>query len=240
MSNYEDDWETSSGLALDGASGTITDFSFGYNNSIGAGVVCANMTFTPDSGDDDIEQSFSTGNRFEASRDGSELEGAGKINKNSTYGILIESVVRVLAEKDLSPGDVLGPSKVAGSWIGTRWTFGSFEKTTMNPSTKVESTSTKFIVTDYLGNADGDQPSGGKSKKAPAKKAASKGGGQPDGVSDDLWTFLLESAKNMDDHDEFASAMMEDEDVQASPAAQKAVMSTKAGSAWVAAGHDPE
>jgi hypothetical protein len=238
---YEEDWETGSGLALDGATVTVTDLEFGFNPNMGAGITCANFKFE-DEGGEEIEQSFSVGGKFEANRDGSEITGTGKINKNSNFGLLIDSVVEVLSEQGLHPGDVIGASKAAAGWIGTKWTFGSVERETTNPTTKEKKLSTKFIVTDYHGKGDDEPVAKASSKTSTAKagkgaaKSAAKSNGIPDGIESELWEQLVELAGESEAHEDFVNAALDLDDVASNKAAQKAVMGTKAGSVWAAKG----
>lgn len=229
---YEEDWETSSGLALDGATVEIIGAEFGFNASLGAGITCANFVMRDLDGEE-IEQSFSVGQNFEASRDGSELVGNAKINKNSNYGLLIESVKDILD----NPGDVIGSPKVAANWIGTCWTFGSLEREVMNPTTKEKKVSTKFIVTEYHGRPDA--PAGGAAKTAGATKKAAGGSASTSSsnldVDPELFAELVELAKTHTDHEDFAAAALELDAVAESKAAQKAVMGSRAGSVWAAA-----
>src|SRR5690606_41336745 len=64
------EWDLSSGLPLDGASVEVTKVEFGFNSNIGAGILCANFTFTDLDSGEDIEQSFSVGDGWVGSRDG--------------------------------------------------------------------------------------------------------------------------------------------------------------------------
>lgn len=222
---YEEDWETSSGLALDGATVIVRDCEFGFNANMGAGITCANMKFEDMNGDE-IEQSFSVGSQFEASRDGSELVGNAKINKNSNYGLLIESVKEILD----NPGDVIGSPKIAANWVGTCWTFGSLEREVKNPTTGEMKTSTKFVVTEYHGKPDED----GKAAAKPAgtaKKAAATA--TPD-VDPDVFAKLVELANEHDEHEDFVNAALELDEVATDKAVQKVVMGTRAGSVWAA------
>lgn len=228
---YEEDWETSSGLALDGATVEIIGAEFGFNANMGAGITCANFVMKDLDGEE-IEQSFSVGQNFEASRDGSELVGNAKINKNSNYGLLIESVKDILD----NPGDVIGSPKVAANWIGTCWTFGSIEREVMNPTTKEKKISTKFIVTEYHGRPDAPAASGA-AKPAGAAKRAATGSATASNldVDPELFAELVDLAKTHTDHEDFAAAALELDAVAENKAAQKAVMGTRAGSVWAAA-----
>lgn len=240
---YDDEWETGSGFDLDGATATVTNMEFGFNSQIGQGTF-ANFDLTivegSESGDpgEEISQSFSVGGKFEATRDGSSIEGNGKINKNSTFGILMDSVVEVLREGGYDPGEVIGNPKVAANWIGKTFVWGTIEMETMNPTTKERAKRSKFIVTEYVGSDEDPGEAAAPAKKAPAKKpaaakkAAASKPALPAGLDQEQFDYYVSLASQYDEHDEFAEAMLEDEDVQASPDLQKAVMSTKPGSIW--------
>lgn len=239
---YDDEWETGSGFDLDGATATVTNMEFGFNSQIGQGTF-ANFDLTivegSESGDpgEEISQSFSVGGKFEATRDGSSIEGNGKINKNSTFGILMDSVVEVLREQGFDPGEVIGNPKVAANWIGKTFVWGTIEMETMNPTTKERAKRSKFIVTEYVGSDEDPGEAAPAAKKAPAKKpaAAKKAAAKslPAGLDQEQFDYYLDIAKQYEEHDDFAQAMLdEDEDVQANPELQKAIMSTRAGSIW--------
>lgn len=254
---YEEEWETGSGLALDGATVVVTNGEFGFNANMGAGITCLNLTFADLDSGEQIEQSFSAGSKFEANRDGSELVGDGKINNNSNLGLLIESIKGVLAEAGLDPGEVIGNPRVAASWVNPNnaWTFGTVERDVMNPTTKVSKTANKFVVVGYAEleaaeAAPAAKPAARAAKAAPAARAASAGtrvggartaakaapkaSGLPDGVDQELWDQLLELAAQYDEHGEFAEAALELDEVKDSKPAQKAVLGTKPGTVWAA------
>lgn len=237
----EEAWETSSGLALDGLTGPIVSAEFGFNANMGAGITCLNLTLTDDDGEE-VEQSFSVGGKFEANRDGSAIEGSGKINKNSNMGLLIESIKEVVD----NPGDVIGDPKQAENWVGLIFTWGSIEREVVNPTTKEKKLSTKFVVVEYHGRDDGEEEeapakttraSGAKkpaAKPAARGAAAKKSNGIPDGIEEELWAELLELAGEHEEHGDFAAAALDLAEVEGNKAAQKAVMGTKAGSVWAA------
>lgn len=239
---YEEDWETGSGLALDGSVVTVTAAEFGFNANMGAGIVCLNLTLTTEDGED-IDQSFSVGGKFEANRDGSAIEGKGKINRNSNYGLLIESVKEIVDD----PGSIIGSPKEAAGWVGTRWTFGTVERTTTNPTTGVEKVSSKFVVTEFHGQ-DADDTDDEPVAQKPAKKSSAKGkpaakksakkGGIPDGIDADLWAELIELAGEHDEYEAFVDAALDVDGVAGDRAVQKAVMSTGDSGVWAAAGRE--
>jgi hypothetical protein len=262
----DQEWETTTGLPLDGANVTITAAEFGYNADIGAGVVCMNMTFVDDDTEAEVEQSFSVGKTGEPNRDGSELTGApAKFSGRSNYGRLIDSV-RSLVDH---PGEVIGSPKKAEGWVGTKWTVGTTPVETTNPNKPDEKkVKDALVFVAYHGKADG--------KPAKAKAGAtSKRAAKPAPVADDdddetdeaaadpavgtsevrgdavdadsgntlgidaaLWKRLVKMAKASDTHDEFSDLALELDEVDADKKVQKAVLSTKAGSVWHAVNGD--
>lgn len=200
------DWELGSGLDLDGAKVEITGCEFGFNNALGAGVLCANMTFTPIEGGDDMEQSFSVGKGWEVDRTGENLVPDGgkkrKLNMTSNFGRLLTSAMDCLAgdqengESDSAyqerrievAAEVLGSPRHAPNWVGTMWEVGSYTRTTMNPTTKAEKESIGFIFTAYLGDGIGDgaaeeEPTKAKgaAKAAAGKSSTTRAGGRTGG-----------------------------------------------------------
>lgn len=237
--NYADEWETSSGFALDGATGVITDMQFGFNNNIGPGIVCANLTITLDEDGEETTQSFTVGGRNEANRDGTILEGNAKINKRSNFGILIESVKDCVDD----PVNEIGRVRDVASWIGTRWTWGTIDVETTNPSTGETTPKSKFIVTEYHGRVDADEDDDDddeapKAKKAATKKKAAtrkKAKAKDDITSTDLWAELLELAEQHDDHEDFVDEALDIDGVEGNREFSQAVMKSGPGSVWYAA-----
>lgn len=247
----ESSWELGSGFALDGARVTITDCEFGFNNNLGAGIPCANMTFTGEDGTP-MEQSFSAGNNFMAASDGSELQPVNegtepKVNKNTRYGVLIASAINVVE----NPADEIGDVRVAKSWLGTEWTMGTISRPTKNPTTGVEKNSDFFIFTEYHGRGDAepDEPVAAPRKAAAKTTAATKKATAPgrvagkakagstlESTNPDLWAELLALANESEDHDAFVEAAMDREDVETDKLAQKAVYSSGKDSVWAARG----
>jgi hypothetical protein len=252
MTNLDSEWETSSGLPLDGATVTVTGAEFGYNAELGAGVVCMNMTFQIEDGEE-VEQSFSVGRNGEPSRDGNELVGApAKFPQRSNYGRLIDSVRAIVDH----PGQVIGSPKLAGGWVGTQWVMGTVPIESTNPTTGESKTRDALVFTEYVGTAGGKAGKAkATAKKAPAKKAAptaaldedegddgddgDEGGDEapsaPNGIDPKLWGRLVKLALAHEDHDAFSDAALELDEVDSNRAAQKAVLVTTAGSVWAAA-----
>lgn len=224
------EWELSSGLALDGATGTITAMEFGFNAKIGAGVLCANMSITPDDGGEVIEQSFSVGKGWDASRDGSELVreggGGGSINKSTNFGILIASAIDCL---DGDGSKLGGTPRSTETWIGTTWDWGTVKHMTRNPTTGAEAEKDKFVVTKYHGRD-------GAAAAAKPAGAAKKAAAATEEIDPELWDKLVALAGEHAEHDTFVEAALDLPEVEGSKPAQKAVMGTRAGSVWAAKG----
>lgn len=240
MANADEVWGLGSGLALDGMTGIISDAEFGFNASIGAGICCLNLTIqdTEDDNAEEVEQSFSCGNKFEASKDGSELLGKGPIIKTSNYGLLLGSLAECVDDISVLELD----PRNADTWKGMLVSWGSVVATTTNPTTGVSKESTKFIITDFHGRGDDPAPA----TKGTAKKAATKTvnktvnkkapASDHEGIEDDLWNALMELAGEHEDHGDFATAALDIPEVDGNKAAQKAIMGTKPGSVWAAKG----
>lgn len=233
------EWDLSSGLPLDGASVEVTKVEFGFNSNIGAGILCANFTFTDLDSGEDIEQSFSVGDGWDASRDGSELISSTgrprKISKNSNYGRLIASAIDALGSQERAAEVLGGSPRSASIWLGTRWRMGTVKVTTTNPTTGAQRERDAFIFAEFLGK--GASGSAGAASSAPASapaKAKAADNGVPDGIDGDLWEKLVALAREHDDHESFVEAALELDEVEGNKTAQKLVMSTKAGSVWAA------
>lgn len=246
------DWELSSGFALDGAQVEITEASFGINPQIAVDATCANFVFTSLDDGQEYDQSFTVGSVWEPSRDGSEITSDrpnAKISARTNYGKFLASVIEALGEAGVDPSDAIGSPRVADSWVGTRWLMGTQEEEGVrNPTTGEVRTSTRFIVTEYLGKGDEDdggegegasgsakKASGGAKKSAAKKPASKKADGPPEGVSEDLWNWIVDMALQFEDYEDFLDAALEDDDVDSNPALRKAVMGTKDGTVWAAA-----
>lgn len=254
MSEHDiNEWETGSGLSLAGADAEIIGATFGFNDKIGAGVICANFTFQPTEGGDPVEQSFSVGNGWEIAEKGDLLVTADgrprKINSNTNFGRLIDSITGAGMFADRGPackGEVpFDTPRRASNWIGTMWTVDTVQVKTTNPSTKVEGVKDAYVFTDYLGRSD-DAPTKGKAGGKPAgRPAASAGRGAakpkagPDddfGIEDDdLRAALVELAATSDDHASFVEAAYDIDGVEGDGAVEKAIYNKKPGSLWATA-----
>jgi len=231
----DESWETTSGLPLAGGTEvTITDMVFGFNPKIGDGLtLCANITFQIDETGDTTEQSFSTGQNWEAKDKGARAEkngGVGKqsFSKQSNFGRLIDSAVAVGAGSALAGR---GAAYVADTWIGTQWATDTTPITTTNPSTGKEQTKDAVVFSEFRGvGEEGAAPAkaAGATKKAASKPA-------PAGLDEALEAQLVELAGQHDTHDDFMAAALELDEVAGSKDATNAVMESGKGSIWARA-----
>lgn len=226
-----DPWKITSGLPLADTDVEILAFEFGFNAKIGAGLICANITFGIDEGEP-VDQSFTVGDGWEITGKGAGIAGRKGLSGQSNWGRFVESCLVVVggAEKIRAVLPDVSPWEAAG-WVGTKWHLNTTRVESTNPQTNVTKTYDKIIVTEFLGNGDGAaKPAGAKS--APAKKAGSKPGLAD--TNPELFAALLELAGAHDDHDAFMAAALELPEVEADATAMNAVMSVKAGSVWAA------
>lgn len=225
-----DPWKITSGLPLADTDVEILAFEFGFNAKIGAGLICANITFGIDEGEP-VEQSFTVGDGWEITGKGAGIAGRKGLSGQSNWGRFVESCIGAVGAnfREILAG--VSPWEAAG-WVGTRWHLNTTEVESTNPTTGVSKKYQKIIATDFLGTGDGSVIKAAGTKSAPAKKA----GGKP-GLADtnpELFAALLELAGAHDDHDAFMAAALELPEVEADATAMNAVMSVKAGSVWAA------
>lgn len=225
-------WETSSGLPLDGATVTIADAVFGYNDHF-PGKVCFNVKFLNEGDGQVYDQSFTVGNQGRASADGGKelVDPPKRMNNQSNFGRLVHAA-RELIE---SPGEVLGSPFVAAGWIGTRWELGTVEREVpvdiANPAGDKKITRPLTFIT-FLGK--GSVPGG----------AAVSSGGQASAASPttnghgEKWGELVEFAKGFETHDAFMEAALGDPrfaDVEKNAELRKGLYMDKPGSIWAEA-----
>lgn len=222
-------WETSSGLPIADREVIITDMSFGFNPAIAADAVCAIVTFTPEDGDEDIEQSFTCGKTFEPSRDGKTLEGRGRVNKNTNFGMLLESVKAIVDD----PSEIGDPFNV-DSWIGTRWVTTTTPVERRNPSTGETKVKDAVIFAEYLGREGADKGSGSGKGAGKGAGKADAGSDRPFGIAAELWGTLLAVAAQHESFDDFTEAALDTDGVDGNAAATKAILSRDG--VWAAAG----
>lgn len=227
-----DAWGISSGLPLDDADVTITKVEFGYNAAIGAGILCANITFTTDDGEDH-QQSFSVGDGWTAVNKGQGIDGRKTINNRTNYGRLVESMLKAVGGAEgMAAAGFTNPGgfRDAATFVGSRWHLGTTKVITKNPTTGAERERDAIIATGFLSG-----PSGAAASKTTASKTAAKGGKASLADTDpDLFAELVDAAREHDDHDSFMEAVLSRPDVEGNPTALNAVMSTKPGSIWAA------
>lgn len=231
----QDEFGLGGGLPLDDADVEITEFEFGFNNEIAAGVYFANVTFMNLEDGDTITQSFSLGTGWEAANKGTELVPENgkprKLSNQSNYGILFGSAMDVVGGPEKMVENGLRGFRFADSWIGTRWHTGMKTLVRKNRETGVEKEANVVIFTDYLGR---DDAAGGGEKKANGGKKVKAADAL--GLKDtDLWKQLIELATNSEDHDSFMDSALEMEGVEGNKDIERLVMSTKDGSVWAEA-----
>lgn len=244
-----DEWATSTGFALSaGADVEIIGAVFGFNDKLGAGVMCLNLTFSVEDAEP-VEQSFSIGNGWEITEKGDLIVTAdGKsrgVNKSTNLGLLIDSIVGGGAFIDRGPlfdGEPpFDTPRRASNWIGTRWTIGNLEVKRKNPLTGIEKVSEAIVFDAYLGRTD-DTP---KAKDGKPAASGNKGAGKPAakaaadtyGIDDDqLREQIIDAAKSADgDHAAFIEACYQFDGVDGDAAVEKAIYNKKPGSLWAAA-----
>jgi len=242
-----DEWATSTGFALSaGADAEIIGAVFGFNDKLGAGVMCLNLTFSVEDAEP-VDQSFSIGNGWEITEKGDLIVTAdGKsrgVNKSTNLGLLIDSIVGGGPFIDRGPlfdGEPpFDTPRRASNWIGTRWTIGNHEVKRKNPATGIEKVSEAIVFDAYLGRSD-EAPKGAKGKPAAAGKLAGKPAAKKAddtyGIDDDdLRGQIVDAAKGADgDHAAFIEECYKFDGVDGDAAVEKAIYNKKPGSLWAA------
>lgn len=156
------EWETSSGLPLDGATVEVTGIEWGRNNAIDPQRLFGNFTFSDLESGEEHEQSFSVGKGWETDRTGQMLEPVNKnrrklqINDSTTYGILLDSAVECLGGKAAAGKELGGSPRDIHIWLGTQWVMGTIQMTTQNPQTGEEKQASRYVFVEYLGRSGED------------------------------------------------------------------------------------
>jgi len=220
-----DEWQTGSGLALDGAQVIITKAQFGFNANLGPDVPVLNLTLTPSEGGEDIEQSFSVGKGWEFKNKGDLLEPAnGKarpVNNQTGLGRLIDSAVAAI--KASGEDFPFSTPKVASNWVGTEWTFKSNEHEVVNPKNNEKKVSLFWTVTEYHGKGEG-------AAKTTAKTTTKAKAAEPENT--ELVEQLFALARESADHESFMDAALELPGVENSPLEKRVIKAKGDGSIW--------
>ena len=230
----DESWQTTSGLPLADADVEISEFTFGFNPKIGNGLaLCANITFRDLASGEEAEQSFSTGQNWEATSKGAAAEkngGTGKqsFSSQSNFGRLIDSAVKSGAGSALAPR---GQTYQADTWIGTQWHTGTVKVTSTNPTDQKQIERDAIVFEKFLGVNAGD------GAVKPATNGSAKGKGAGKGAAAeldaDLEAALLQLAADSEDHDTFMAAALGIAEVADSKEATNAVMNSGKGSIWM-------
>lgn len=209
-----------------------------------------------------IEQSFSVGKQGEPSRDGKRLDSPPRRGypARSNYGRLVESVAKIVDDPGAAIGSAHEAEGWIGTkWVMGTTPIVSTNPTTGEEKTRDALVFVEYLGKEDGGKkeskragktaaskAGGGSRVGGRSKAkveddevedAEAGGAEAEGGdsGYPDaprGIDQDLWEKLIDSARDADEHEAWSDEALEWDEVESNRAAQKAVLSTKAGSVW--------
>lgn len=231
----DESWQTTSGLPLADADVEITDFTFGFNPKIGNGLaLCANITFRDLESGEEAEQSFSTGQNWEATSKGAAAEkngGTGKqsFSSQSNFGRLIDSAVSSGAGSSLAPR---GQTYQADTWIGTQWHTGTVKVSNTNPTDGKVIERDAIVFQKFIGVNTGEgaaAPATNGSAKSNAKSKAATAAELDAALEAELLTLAASS----DTHDDFMAAALEIAAVADSKDATNAVMNSGKGSIWM-------
>ena len=243
------------GLPLSDANATIVGAEFRFDTEYSADAVVLAFTFQPDEeGVEEQTQLYSVGSNFEPLDGGSEVGHTSgkhvKISKQSNYGRWMRNAQECEGFADVAR-ELGANTHGAEWWIGTRWHLTTEEIEVKNPAKPDQPAKIRTIIIpdEFLGMADDDGVEGDAEEPAPAKKAAAKKKAgakkkaaaktsnpleelaeQEDGEA--LIQTLRDLADVSEDHDAFMEAAMDIEGVAGNSAAEKAILSTKAGSIW--------
>jgi hypothetical protein len=209
---YDDTYTTTSGLPLADADVEIIDFAFGHNPQIGGGLpLVANIKFRILEDGTEAEQSFSTGDLWEATGKGAGAQkngGAGKqkFSSQSNLGRLIDSI-----PVDCHPTlRARGQLNEASTWIGLRFHTTTQKVTSTNPTTGEKKDRDAIVFSAFHGVGD-DTSGAATSTPAPAGNGTEQAAeAQNAPVLDDALTKKLAAlAKASKDHDTFMANALE-------------------------------
>lgn len=237
--NEQNYFDLGSGLPLDGADVVITDAWFEFDTSYNADTVVCKVEYTllNENAEPQI-QMYSTGKDREPIGQGHPNNLAHtsgkfvKISDQSNYGTFIkgfmacenhEAAMKVASERGLQPDS-------SALWIGMKFTMRSVSRPNTMEGAKRDTTTT-MVPAVFLG-VDGDAVAG--SGARPATRATNA---MPATATvGDIDAYLMEQlnalAVSVPDFDTFMEQAMEIDGVAGNKIAEKAVMSSKAGSIW--------
>ncbi len=230
-------WNLSSGLPLDGAEVVVTDACFEFDTSYNADAVVAKLTYAFLNGEGDPQtQMYSVGKNWEPVDGGSAVaHTSGKrvgINKGSNYGVLVGGLMScegadkaraVANERGMEPDH-------AGLWTGMKFRLKNVSRPNNIEGAK-KATIDTLIPAEFLGVDDASAPVASGAKGSSATSAAGAKSGIT-GISAATMAELNALAQSAADFDTFMEQAMEIDGVAGNKAAEKAVMSSKAGSIW--------
>jgi hypothetical protein len=253
-----DPYALGSGLPLADTDATVVGVEFRFDTEYSADACVAAIMFEPDEGENQ-EQLYSLGKGWEPTdRGASTAHVSGRelnFNKNSNYGRFLTAAYECEGFLDeVREAGILPQSQ--DMFLGKRFTLGTVEYTTRNPSKKdsEETVKSAIIPTAYLGWGEEEEEeeeveAPKRTKKVAAKKAAPKKAAATKGPSaiekkqialiaaldeedEDLVQALRDLALESEDHETFMEAAMELEGVAESDTAQQVAMSSKPASIW--------
>jgi hypothetical protein len=255
-----DPWKTTSGLPLADADAEITSVEFVTDNTIGAGVVVAKVTF--DLGEGEVgEQKYSVGSGWKVTDRGNSVEpergGNRGFNNQTNWGIFIDHAIKAAdASGMLNELRSAVDPRLGSSWVGVKGHVVEYKRMVKKGKDSDEmKESTTFVFGELHGIGGGEagegassapaaKATGGAAKAAaPAAKAggAKKGAAKPaNSLTDEQRAQLVAIAESVieeagDDYNAFMEKALADDAVASSAAMTKAVMTDGDGSVWAEA-----
>lgn len=248
MSNTQDEFSyfsLGSGLPLDGAEVVITDAAFEFDTSYNADAVVCKMVYSFLNGEGEPQtQLYSVGKNWEPVDQGTAVaHTSGKrvsINKMSNYGSFVDGFLNCEGKREameVARARGLEPDRAA-LWIGMKFQMKMVSRPNPMEGAK-KPTIDALVPAKFLGVDDAAGTSGTSATKTTGAAGSGSGTGSGAkatasnaGIDPDLLAQLNQLAQDASDFDTFMEQAMEMEGVAGNKAAEKAVMSSKAGSVW--------